>query len=213
MTSPVWCRLQQLFVRCEWGIRDLEAYIKKHQEILNITTADPCGTALTATTPSWAVKAADKVFGKKNKLLIMPVFLIMDLLELQVAIPLGLLLTDHAFCVGKSLGEYDSNYCLIMYWQLRTISSLSANNPCTLLRFWGWPKKRRSLDLMRLAGVFLQIHQGICREVFVHRGIAVDSRGICLWGIWQGQGLEETIFMVFTYLLSLLQRWKYAIQG
>lgn len=45
----------------------------------------------------------------------MPVFLIMDLLELQVAIPLGLLLTDHVFCVGKSLGEYDSNYCLIMY--------------------------------------------------------------------------------------------------
>lgn len=67
----------------------------------------------------------------------MPVFLIMDLLELQVAIPLGLLLTDHVFCVGKSLGEYDSNYCLIMYWQLRAISSLSANNPCTLLRFWG----------------------------------------------------------------------------
>lgn len=61
----------------------------------------------------------------------------MDLLELQVAIPLGLLLIDHAFCVGKSLGEYDSNYYLIMYLQLRTISNLSANNPCTLLRFWG----------------------------------------------------------------------------
>lgn len=92
----------------------MEAYIKKHQEILNVM-ADPCGTALTATAPSLAVKAADKVFGKKNKLLIMPVFLIMNLLELQVAIPLGLLLTDHVFCVGKSLGEYDSNYCLIMY--------------------------------------------------------------------------------------------------
>lgn len=96
---------------------------------------------------------------------------------------LDLLQTDHAFCVEKVGGGNNRIYYLIRYWQLNAISSLSVSNICTSVKVSGLTK---DLKFSWSHKVGWHMHWGICSEVFVHRGIAVDSREICLLGTKQG---------------------------
>lgn len=112
---------------------------------------------------------------------------------------LDLLQADHVLC-GKSLGENNNNYYLSKYWQLKAISSLSVSNLCTSVKVSGLTKEIK-FSWSHKVGWYM--HWGICSEVFVHRGIAVDSRGFCLLGIKQGP-----IFIAFMYHFSFIQWLK-----
>lgn len=60
------------------------------------------------------------------------------------------------------------------------------------------------MALRRLVGASLQIHRGVCSEVFVHRGTTVDNRGVCLWRIKQRHSLKEKVLAVFSYWVPLI---------